>query len=346
MIGIAILGCGRIARIHHLPVLSGLPEARILALAEPDAALRREAEGMAPRARALADWRAALDDPSIDGVVVCLPPGLHAAAARAAFGAGKHVYLEKPIAISAADARAVVAAWRSSGKTGMTGFNQRFHPAVARAREAIRGGAIGSVVGARMASGSPRRELPAWKRDRATGGGALLDALSHHADLARYLFDDEVREVSASVGSLRSQDDNAWTTLTMAGGVRVESRVSLTSPQENRFEVTGEEGRLTVDRIDGRLRLDGAGTRWSRRERLVNEAARLRNLPARLRALLEPPRDPSYRLALSAFVRAAREGSHPEPDIEDGARSLAVVLAAETAARDGRTVAVSPPANP
>lgn len=221
----------------------------------------------------------------------------------------------------------------------MTGFNQRFHPAVAGARDAIRGGAIGPVVGARMASGSPPRKLPDWKRSRTTGGGALLDALSHHADLARFLFDDEVRDVSASVRSVRSEDDNAWSTLTMAGGVRVESRVSFTSRQENRLEVTGEEGTLTVDRIEGRLGFDG-GVRWSRMDRLAGAVSRLRDLRAGLGSALTPPRDPSYRLALSAFVRAVGEGSHPKPDIEDGERSLAVVLAAEASARDGRRVPV------
>lgn len=346
MIRIALLGCGRIARIHHLPALTGLPDAALLAVAESDAALLAEARALAPAARALADWRSVVDDPSIDAVVVCLPSGLHAEAARAAFGAGKHVYLEKPIATRADDAAGVLAAWRSSGAVGMTGFNQRFHPAVLRAREAIRGGAIGPIVGARMASGSPPRELPAWKRSRASGGGALLDALGHHADLARFLFDDEVRDVSASVRSLRSEDDNAWTTLTMERGVRVESRVSFTSRQENRFEVTGEEGALAVDRIEGDFRLDAAGARWSRRNRLASEVARLRDIPARLRAALAPPSDPSYRLALSAFARAAVDGSHPEPDILDGERSLAVVLAAEAAARDGRRIAVAPVSAP
>ena len=341
MIRIALLGYGRIARIHHLPGLTVQREVRVAALAEPDEALRREAEKAVPSARTFADWRRVLDDATIDAVVVCLPSDLHAEAARTAFGAGKHVYLEKPIAIGPEDAAAVLEAWRGSGRIGMTGFNHRYHPAIAGARDAVRGGAIGPVVGARMASGSPPRELPAWKRSRATGGGALLDALSHHADLARFLFDDEVRDVSASVRSVRSEDDNAWSTLTMAGGIRVESRVSFTSRQENRLEVTGEEGTLMVDRIEGRLSFE-VGVRWTRSERIAGAVARLRDLPAGLRAALAPPRDPSYRMALSAFVRAIGEGSHPEPDIEDGERSLAVVLAAEAAARDGRRIAVAP----
>jgi predicted dehydrogenase len=342
MIRIGILGCGRIARTYHLEILARVPDVEIAALAEPDEAARRAAAAVSPGAATHGDWRRVTESGAIDAVVICLPSHLHSVAARTAFEAGKHVYLEKPIAIDADDAAAVVAAWRSSGKTGMTGFNQRFHPVVGRAREAIRGGVIGTIVGARMASGSPPRELPAWKRSRATGGGALLDALSHHADLARFLFDDEVRDVSASVRSLRSEFDNAWTTLTMIGGVRVESRVSFTSPQENRFEVTGEEGTLRIDRIEGSLTLDAGGARWSRRARIAREIARLRHLSAGLRSALASRRDPSYRLALSALVRAVREGSHPKPDIEDGERSLAVVLAAEAAAREGRRVAVAP----
>jgi predicted dehydrogenase len=340
MIRIGILGYGRIARMYHLEILARAPEVEITALAESDETARRAAAPATPGATTHGDWRRVTESEAIDAVVICLPSGLHAEAALAAFQAGKHVYLEKPIAIDARAAGAVVAAWRASGKTGMIGFNQRFHPAIVRAREAIRRGATGAVVGARMASGSPPRELPLWKRSRATGGGALLDALSHHADLARFLFDDEVRDVSASVRSLRSEDDNAWTTLTMEGGVRVESRVSFTGPQENRFEVMGEEGMLRVDRIEGRLTLEG-DARWSRRARIAKELARIGQLPAGLKSALAPPRDPSYRLALSTFVRAVREGSHPRPDIEDGERSLAVVLAAEAAARDGLRVPVS-----
>jgi predicted dehydrogenase len=126
----------------------------------------------------------------------------------------------------------------------------------------------------------------------------------------------------------------------MRGGVRVESRVSFTSPQENRFEVTGEKGTLRVDRIEGSLTLDLGDARWSRRARIAREIARLRHLSAGLRFALAPRRDPSYRLALAALVQAVRRGAHPKPDIEDGEGSLAVVLAAEAAAGDGRRVPV------
>ncbi|HYO47658.1 MAG TPA: Gfo/Idh/MocA family oxidoreductase [Gemmatimonadota bacterium] len=343
MTRIGILGCGRIARIYHLQILSGHGDAEVGAVAESDEGLLREAQRVVPAARAFADWRAVLEDGLIDAVVVCLPTGLHSGAAVAAFEAGKHVYLEKPIATTLEAAGDVVAAWRTSGRIGMIGFNQRFHPLVISAREAIREGRIGRIVGARMTSGASPRDLPAWKRQRASGGGALLDSCSHHADLARFLFDNEVRDVTASVSSLRSEDDNAWTTMTMESGVRVESRASFTSVQENRFEITGEAGGLSVDRIEGRMRLHPVDVAWSRVARLRREIRRLASVPDGVRGLLTSPRDPSYRLALSAFARAVRERSPLAPDPCDGERSLAVVLAAEASARDGRRVLVAPP---
>ncbi|MGH7566270.1 MAG: Gfo/Idh/MocA family protein, partial [Gemmatimonadota bacterium] len=223
------------------------------------------------------------------------------------------------------------------------GFNQRFHPAVVRAREEIRKGTIGRVMGLRVASGAAPRELPQWKRRRAEGGGVLLDAFSHHADLARFLLDDEVREVTASVTSVRTEDDNAWATMTMAGGERVESRCSFTSVQENRFEVMGDAGGLAVDRIEGHMERIPAQPAWGRAARLRLAARRLRDLPRGVRSVLSPPGDPSFSLALFAFVRALREGSPTAPDLRDGERSLAVVLAAEAAARHGGNVTVAPP---
>lgn len=337
MIRIGILGCGRIARIHHLPILTASRGMEVAALAEPDEILRREAARAAPAARAYADWRDVVDDPSIEAVVVCLPTGVHAEAARAAFRAGKHVYLEKPIATTGEDAAGVVAAWRSSGRVGMMGFNQRFHPAVLRAREAIRAGTIGRVTGVRIASGSPPRDLPEWKRRRAEGGGVLLDLVSHHADLARFLLDDEVRDVEASVSSVRTEADNAWAAMTMTSAIRIESRTSFTSVQENRFEVLGDAGAIHVDRIEGHVQvvpLDPGRGRGAR------AAARLRELPRSVRSMLRPRRDPSYALALSAFADAIRGNAPRGPDPRDGERSLAVVLAAEASAREGVRVTV------
>jgi predicted dehydrogenase len=342
MTRVGLLGCGRIARIHHLPILIREAGVELAALADGDPAALARARASAPRARDVSDWRAVLDDDSIAAVVVCLPTGLHAEAARASFEAGKDVYLEKPLATTLADARDAVAAWRASGRIGMLGFNHRFHPLVLEARSAVRKGWIGQPVVARMSSLSPPRELPAWKRRREEGGGALLDLGSHQADLARFLFGEEVREVSALVRSIRTEDDDASITMTMASGLPIESHVSFATMRENRFEILGEEGRIEVDRVAGRMSLDPLDPPAGRVARLLRAAQGVAEVPRAVRSILAPPRDPSYRNALSAFVSATRERSRPSPDLDDGERSLAVVLAAETAAREGRRMPVEP----
>jgi myo-inositol 2-dehydrogenase/D-chiro-inositol 1-dehydrogenase len=345
MIRIGLLGCGRIARIHHLPILARESGVELAAIADSDAGHRAAGCAEAKSAREFSDWRAVIDDGSIDAVVICLPNGLHAEAARAAFEAGKDVYLEKPIAISLADARDTAGTWRASGRIGMLGFNQRFHPLVLQARAQIRAGRIGRPIAARASSLSPRRELPEWKRRRADGGGALLDLASHHADLARFLFAEEVREVSASVRSIFSEDDDAAITMTMDSGLRMDSRVSFATVGENRFEVLGDEGRVVVDRLAGRIRVDSLGSPSGRAARLARAATRLVGAPRIARSILSRGEDPSYRGALSAFARAVRDRTRPSPDIEDGQRSLAIVLAAEIAAREGCRRLVEAPAS-
>jgi 1,5-anhydro-D-fructose reductase (1,5-anhydro-D-mannitol-forming) len=263
-------------------------------------------------------------------------------AARASFEVGKDVYLEKPLATTLADAREAVAAWRASGRIGMLGFNHRYHPLVLEARAAVRAGRIGRPIAARMSNLSPPRELPPWKRRREEGGGALLDLGSHQADLARFLFGEEVREVSAILRSVRTEDDDASITMTMESGLRVDARASFATVRENRFEILGDEGRIAVDRVAGRMRVDPLEPPAGRVARLVGAARGIAEAPRLVRSILAPAQDPSYRGALSAFVRATRERSHPSPDLDDGERSLAVVLAAESAAREGRRTPVEP----
>jgi predicted dehydrogenase len=342
MTRIGLLGCGRISRIHHLPMLVREAGVELAVLADGDPAALDHARAAAPLVRRVPDWRPALDDDSIAAVVICLPTGLHAEAARAAFEAGKDVYLEKPLATTLADAREVVAAWRASGRIGMLGFNHRYHPLVLGARAAVRAGRIGRPIAARMSSLSPPRELPPWKRRREEGGGALLDLGSHQADLARFLFGEEVREVSATLRSVRTEDDDASITMTLASGLRVDARASFATVRENRFEILGDAGRIVVDRVAGRMRIDPLEPPAGRLARLLEAARGIASAPRMVRSFLAPAQDPSYRGALSAFVRATRERSHPSPDLDDGERSLAVVLAAEIAARERRTTPVEP----
>ena len=195
-----------------------MPGVDLVAVADPDEEARAAVRARAPRATLCASHTQLLAATSLDAVVICLPPALHAEAAIASFAGRLHAYIEKPLATSLDDAREVVEAWRRSGMTGMVGFNYRFHPLVIALREAVRRGDLGPVTAVRTSFGAAQRALPEWKRERSSGGGALLDLASHHVDLARVLLDAEVVEVSASVRSIQSEADTAVATLRMSSG--------------------------------------------------------------------------------------------------------------------------------
>jgi predicted dehydrogenase len=333
---IGLLGCGQIARGVHLPVLRALPNVRVAAIAEANDAALAAAGAIVPEARRFTDFTELIRSGELDAVVVCLPPHLHADSAIAAFEAGLHVYLEKPLAPSASEVARVIEAWRRAGTVGMIGFNFRFHPQVERIRQRVRAGEIGTVLGMRTVFSILPHEIPEWKRTRALGGGVLLDLASHHVDLAHHLLGDAVVRAYASVRSLQAEGDHAALQLELASGASMQTFVSLGTVDEHRIEVLGTTGKLVMDRTELTRPEHVAATLRGARVRRVRRALEALE-PARL--LRSPGAEPSFAAALGAFAVAASGGAFPGPDLVDGARCLAVIEAAECAASTGTGVA-------
>ena len=334
---IGLLGCGQIARAVHLPVLRGLPNVRVAALAESNEGALAAAAVVVPDAARFPDFQSLIGSGQIDAAVVCLPPHLHAASSIAAFEAGLHVYLEKPLAPSASEGARVIDAWRRAGTVGMIGFNFRFHPQVERIRQRVRAGEIGTVLGMRSVFSILPHQIPEWKRTRALGGGVLLDLASHHVDIVHHLLGDAVVRAYASVRSLDAEGDHAALQLDLASGASVQTFVSLGTVDEHRVELLGTAGKLVMDRTELTRPEHVAATLRGARVKRVRRALEALE-PARL--LRSPGAEPSFAAALGAFAVAAAGGAFDGPDLVDGARCLAVIEAAERAASTG--VAVKP----
>ncbi|AJY46178.1 Gfo/Idh/MocA family protein [Martelella endophytica] len=139
--------------------------------------------------RATSDWRAVIDDPAVDIVSITTPNGMHKEMALAALAAGKHVHLEKPMALTLQDAREMAeAAARAPGRT-MVGYNYLHNPAIAHARKLIEEGAIGRPIHFRGLVDEDYQadpDLPwTWRARRADAGlGALGDLGCHLVSLA------------------------------------------------------------------------------------------------------------------------------------------------------------------
>jgi myo-inositol 2-dehydrogenase/D-chiro-inositol 1-dehydrogenase len=338
-----VIGCGVIAYWSHLRELKRLPGARLVAAADPDAGARERARRLAG-VPVHAEAAELLERPDIDAVVISAPTHLHAELGIAAARAGKHIYLEKPVATDGGGARRLAGAAREAGIAAAAGFNRRWHPLHRQARDLLAGGVLGSVRAVLTAFCEPASPgaMPAWKRSRSTGGGVLLDLASHHADLLRWFLGDEAVEVEARIQSEATGEDTAWMRVRMRGGVEAHGFFSFQAGRSDFLELVGERGTLRVDRHRASLSLRlarrfGYGVRsgfpFPGREVLCWRIARL----------VRPSYEPSYRAALADFVRAIRGGPLRGAGLEDGVRSLEIVLAAEESARAGRPVSLPRP---
>jgi len=319
-----VIGCGTIAYWTHLRLLKNLPGASLVAAADPSAEAR-EAASRLTGLTVESEAGAVLARPDVDAVIISAPSGLHAQLAIRAAEAGKHIYLEKPIAIEAGELERLERAVRAAGVRFATGFNQRHHPLRLEARRLIDAGAIGPVRAVFSSFCEPVEgaAMPAWKRKRATGGGVLLDLGSHHVDLLRWFLHAEVTASEGRLASVASEQDEAWLRLKFSNGVETSSYFSFRAGRADFFEFIGETGTLRVDRHRGSLvprvnRRRGYGVQsawhWGSGELWA----------WRLRRVVRPSYDPSYRGALEAFVQG-----RPGATLEDGRRSLEVLLAVE-----------------
>lgn len=321
---LGIIGCGRVVQIAHMDAISRAGGARVAAFADSDEPRLMETARRAPGAVAHSDWRKVLDDPEVDAVLIAVPPALHAEVAVAAFESGKHVYLEKPIASSLVEADRIIRAWRSSRLVGMIGHNLRCHPIYLTARNRLEQGLIGKPVFVRTSFTAALRDLPQWKREGAArGGGVVLDLATHHVDLCRFMLGEEVARAEVEEWSEHFPGDNARLHLVMQSGLRVESFFSLSAVSDDHVEITGDRGRLLVDRYTGSLRIIPPRQSQSVRARIGREVSGLAGLAKRV---LQPPGEPSYAEAIKRFVRAVRDGGSALPDLDDGRRALEVVV--------------------
>ncbi|HSG46624.1 MAG TPA: Gfo/Idh/MocA family oxidoreductase [Longimicrobiales bacterium] len=340
---IGIVGCGVVARTVHVPLLRTRTDIQVRALVDPDPVARAEAARSFPGAAVYDDVESAVEGAELDAVVITAPTAVHAPITIACLNRGWDVYVEKPLASTLREANEVLRAWQASGRMGVMGFNARFHPLMRRLKDRLGEGRAGPPVQVRTVFTTAPRELPPWKRQRATGGGALLDLGAHHIDLVRYLFGLRIVAARAAVDSRRTEHDTAALEMVLEGGLRVLGHYSLAAAEREAVEVHGEEARLVVSRFTSLdVTITGNPGRDPLLARLGRGVAALTRLGAALRYRRAPFRDPGYALVLGRFIAAVgtREMSPDTPDLRDGWECLAVIDAAERSLRSGRLESV------
>jgi predicted dehydrogenase len=264
-IGVAVIGAGMAGRAHINGYRAactvfgpGLPEIRLVAVADAHEPFAADAVRRYGYERAETSWEAIAAAPDIDAVSVVVANHLHRPIVEALLAAGKHVLCEKPMAPTVADAEAMVQAARKSDRVAAVGFTFRRSPAINAIREQITGGSLGQVMhfnGHYWCDYGFNPDAPmSWRYKGGLGSGALSDIGSHLVDLGEFL-SGPVESVRGSVLSTLVSDRPVplGTTVGHAAGAPVSD---IREPVENEdvaiFTATfasGAVGTFSVSRI-------------------------------------------------------------------------------------------------
>ncbi|MEM8569844.1 MAG: Gfo/Idh/MocA family oxidoreductase [Pseudomonadota bacterium] len=268
-IGIGIVGGGYMGKAHAVAMAAVgavfetalRPRLEMVAASTPASGERyARAFGFA---RAAVDWRALVEDPKVEAVVIASPQETHLAIAARAFDLGKPVFCEKPLGASIEDSRAMVAAAEASGMANMVGFNYVRTPATQYARALIADGAIGDVVwlrGEHTEDFYADASVPATWRAEGEANGTMGDLAPHMINAALALAG-PIASVMADIetvhakrgGAPVSNDDQAQMMCRFANGAMGHlffSRVAHGRKMGYAYEVTGTKGAIRFDQED------------------------------------------------------------------------------------------------
>ena len=335
MLGIGIIGAGRICGAHAAAA-QALSETRLVSVSDvaPDrVGAAQERYGC----RGHLDYREQLADLEIDAVVVGLPHWLHREVTIAALDAGKHVLLEKPMAMDVAECDAMIAAARSSGRTLMVGHSQHFFPVNLEAKRVLGSGAVGTVVMATDTWYKPfyDGERPAWFLDAAQGGGMWPMNGPHMIDRLMLFLESDVVSVQASVGNPilgLPATDMGLAFLRFANGVCAMIAHAGFRQGVNRFEMelTGTQAQL---KIGGRQLWIGRDNAW--------EELRVPPIEVPTRPGCDASANAVFTAQMREFASAVLEARPPSVTAEYGRRVVQVLEGCEESSRTGAEVSLA-----
>ncbi len=320
---IAVAGVGAWG-VNHVRAFARVKGVEVAAVCDGSAEARAKALALAPKARAESDLGAVLADASIEAVVLATPAVTHAKLALDVLAAGKHVLVEKPLALSGADAAAVVSAAEQAGKVLMVGHLMLFHPAVERLRKMVQSGELGKL----FYLYAQRVNLGRIRQDE----NALWSLAPHDISMILALLDETPSSVAARGGSYLQKgiEDVVFVTLRFPSGVLANIQLSWLDPRkERRLTVVGSKKMVELDDAHPveKLRIYDKGYDKPPEFTEYAQFLSIRNGDIHIpQVSMAEPLD----LECRHFVDCVQNGKRP---LTDGASALAVVRVLEAATR-------------
>ena len=331
---IGVIGTGAICQLMHLPILSERRDVRVAAVADLD---DLKAQSVARRfgVDRVLDDEALIAADDIQGVVISAPSFVHESLAKACLEAGKHVLVERPLALSAGGVRWILGAAREAGRGVILGMAHRYQPNVRALRAAIAGGTLGELgsVHVTWLNRAVRRPRGGWRRRALeSGGGALMDLGVPALDLALWAMGyPEVTRVSAVTrGDGFDVEEEAHVHAVTREGVALSLAASW------RFHAPDDRHQLEALGSDGSAVLLPLSIHREEEGRTVDVTPRYPS-PRGGETLFTN----GFRRLLDHFVAVVAGRAEAEPPAEQAAL-MDLVEAAYESARKGREVELSP----
>ena len=333
-IRVCLVGAGRVAKVHAKSLVKHVPEAKLVAIADPNQeVLQATADEYAIETR-FPSLEHALEITDFEAVVITTPTFTHAQLAITAANAGKHVLLEKPMALDLEECDAIAQAAHTNDIILQLAFMRRFDPEFTAAAERITGGEIGQPMLIKSLTHGPGLP-PAWATDLKTSNGNLAEVNSHDWDCVRWLMGSDYRRVYVEVANFKGADrgvktgnyyDNALVNIKFeSGGLgSISSICPCDYGYDARVEIVGEKGIMQIGELKGQSVL----VCTNRDQGLITPI--YRTWPQRF--------EWAYIREMEHFIQCIQNGDAPKVGAEDGRWAVAGVLAATKSFLEERPV--------
>lgn len=333
---ICMVGAGRVGKLHSGTLKRYVPDGDVVALVDPATAILNETGDEFGVGSRFASLEEALDKSDFEAVIITTPTFTHKELAVMAAGQGKHVFLEKPMALSLEECDAIMSATEKNGVALQLGFMRRFDPEFAAAAERIAGGEIGEPMMIKSLTHGPGLP-PAWANDLKTSNGMIAEVNSHDMDCTRWLIGSNPERMYVETANFKGDErgataehfyDNMFATIRFESGAL--GNVSGVCPcdygYDARVEIIGKKGIMQIGDMQGQAVVVCV----NRDQGLITPI--YRRWPERFAW--------AYIREIEHFVACVRTGAKPRVGGEDGRWAVAMVLAGTKSFLEERPVSL------
>jgi predicted dehydrogenase len=333
---ICMVWAGRVGKLHSGTLKRYVPDGDVVALVDPATAILNETGDEFGIGSRFASLEEALDKSDFEAVIITTPTFTHKELAVMAAGQGKHVFLEKPMALSLEECDAIMSATEKNGVALQLGFMRRFDPEFAAAAERIAGGEIGEPMMIKSLTHGPGLP-PAWANDLKTSNGMIAEVNSHDMDCTRWLIGSNPERMYVETANFKGDErgataehfyDNMFATIRFESGAL--GNVSGVCPcdygYDARVEIIGKKGIMQIGDMQGQAVVVCV----NRDQGLITPI--YRRWPERFAW--------AYIREIEHFVACARTGAKPRVGGEDGRWAVAMVLAGTKSFLEERPVSL------